>query len=78
MSDRWTKNIAIGVGAVGPEHNLRRSGHTGYKGCSMLQGVVLGEIAGTLICKMRRKGPLSGVDDKPSASARLLQDNGKE
>lgn len=66
MSDRWIKNIAIGVGAIGLNiiFDVADIRVTRFVPC--LIGVVLGEIVGTLICKMRPKGPGNDRPEKTS------------
>jgi len=67
MSDRWIKNIAIGVGAIGLNIIFEVADIRVTRFVPCLIGVVLGEIVGTLICKMRQKGTSNGGRGNTSA-----------
>ena len=56
MSDRWIKNISIGVGAIGLNVLFELTDIRVTRLVPCLIGVVVGEVVGTLICKMRPKG----------------------
>ena len=64
MSDRWVKNIAIGIGAIGANIIFDVADIRVTRIVPCLIGVVVGEMVGMLICKMRPKGTSNGGGKK--------------